>query len=211
MGLPTVFVRFSGCNLRCSWCDTQYAYEEGTDMSVEDVVREITDLKIARICLTGGEPMLQEGVLELIRALEDFHVSIETNGSISVEPLLEFPYLVISMDIKCPSSGMVHSNILGNVSHLRPVDQLKFVIDDEDDYAYAKDIIEKYTPLCPVIFTPVGGTVGLDDRKEAKASLGAEVRALQRLAELVLQDRLDNVRVLPQLHKLIWPDEEKGR
>jgi 7-carboxy-7-deazaguanine synthase len=193
MGLPTVFVRFSGCNLRCEWCDTKYAYDEGEEMDIGRIVEEIRESGIRRVCLTGGEPTLQEEIMDLIKALNGYDISIETNGSKDITPLLEFTDIMISLDIKCPSSGMSHSNILDNIDRLRPTDQLKFVIADEKDYEYAKDILKKHTPLFPVIFTPVGGTEGLDD-----------------LAETVLEDRL-NVRVLPQLHKIIWPEEDRGK
>jgi 7-carboxy-7-deazaguanine synthase len=193
MGLPTVFVRFSGCNLRCEWCDTKYAYEEGEDKDVTQVVSEINALGIKWVCLTGGEPMLQEELTDLIKALNGYDVSIETNGSKDITPLLEFPDLLISLDIKCPSSGMSHSNILDNIDKLRPTDQLKFVIADGKDFEYAKKILQKHTPLFPVIFTPVNGTEGLDE-----------------LAEMVLEAGL-NVRILPQLHKIIWPEESRGR
>ncbi len=137
--------------------------------------------------------MLQEDLLDLIKALDGYDISVETNGSKDITPLLEFSNLLISLDIKCPSSGMSHSNVLDNLDRLRPTDQLKFVIADQKDYEYARGLIEKHTPTFPVIFTPVGGIGGLDE-----------------VAEMVMEDRL-NVRVLPQLHKLIWPNEDRGR
>ncbi len=211
MGIPTTFIRFTGCNLRCVWCDTKYAYDEGEDQSVDDIVNAVSSFGIKRVCLTGGEPLLQKELMELINALVGFEISVETNGSLDISPLLERPGVLISLDIKCPSSEMMDSNLFDNISKLRGSDQMKFVIKDENDYDYAKMILEKYVPQCSIIFTPVGGVDELDDREVAKASSGAEERVLQRLAELVLQDGLTEVRVLPQLHKLIWPNDDRGR
>jgi len=188
IGTPTVFVRTCGCNLECVWCDTVYARkEDGTEMSPSDVLEEVSDYETLFVCLTGGEPLLQEDVFELIDLFlkNSFHVSIETNGSILLEDLPCSDHLLISMDIKCPSSGMSGRMMMENLELLSPADQLKFVVADENDLLYAEKVLKEYQVLCPVIVTPVGG---LD---------------LRPVAEWVLRRKL-RVRVLPQLQKIIW-------
>jgi 7-carboxy-7-deazaguanine synthase len=141
--------------------------------------------------LTGGEPLAQKDALNLIEMVLDkgYHLVLETNGAMPLDDLPCVENLTISMDIKCPSSGESEKMMFENIEILGPTDQLKFVIQDDDDYKYAKEIIEKYSPKCEIIFTPVGG------------------KDLKELAEKVLKERLD-VRVLPQLHKFIWGDED---
>ena len=185
IGVPTYFIRTVGCNLQCLWCDTQYASsEEGKEMSVDELMDIVKDEK--DVCLTGGEPMLQTDTPELLRRLSEAGktVVLETNGSISIKDLT-YDNVIISMDIKCPYSGMHERMDFGNISLLREKDQLKFVISDGVDLEYAIGILEKYKPKCEVIFTPVGG---MD---------------IEPLAEEVVERRID-ARVLPQLHKIIW-------
>ncbi len=190
MGAPTVFVRTVGCNLRCSWCDTGYSFEGGEEMSVDDIAARVGDCR--RACLTGGEPMLQPESPELIRKLvrKGIQVVLETNGSVDLSCVPGHPLVMISMDIKCPSSGMADRMLLSNLDILSQKDQLKFVIKDEDDLDFAVRFVKEHGIRCPVIFGPVGGT----DR-------------LEHLADRVLQEKLD-VRVLPQLHKIIWGDRK---
>jgi len=193
IGTPTVFVRTCGCNLECIWCDTKYAREEeGTEMSPSEVVERVRGFDTPYVCLTGGEPLLQKDMFELVELLlkNSLHVTIETNGSLSLEELPCSDGLLISMDIKCPSSGMSERMMMENLELLSPADQLKFVIADEEDIHFAENVLKKHRVLCPVIMTPVGG---ID---------------LRRLAERVLKKRL-NVRVLPQLQKIIW-GERRG-
>lgn len=192
IGIPTIFIRTTGCNLRCKWCDTKYAYEEGNEMSVEEIVTRVRDFRASYVCVTGGEPLFQKDITKLIQKLSDegYQVSLETNGSKSIEELPCLDFLMISLDIKCPSSGMHEKMEFSNLELLSPNDQLKFIIEDEKDYRYAKDIIIKHNPVCSIIMMPVGG---ID---------------LKNLAEWVLRDKL-KVRVLPQLHKLIW-GEKRG-
>lgn len=192
MGLPTTFVRLSGCNLDCKWCDTRYARDEFTEMSPDRVLEEVKVLGCANVCVTGGEPLCQAETPGLISKLLDsgHRVVLETNGSMSLENVDCSEMLTISMDIKCPASGESGSMDLSNIELLAPDDQLKFVIADRKDYEYARSIIRECAPACAVIMTPVGGT----DLKE--------------LVKWVLKDCLE-VRVLPQLHKLIWGDERK--
>lgn len=190
IGKPTVFIRLTGCNLRCEWCDTKYAFYEGKEMSIEDVIKEAERYKIKRVCITGGEPLLQrDEVMELMDALlsKGYDISIETNGSLSIDGIPEG--VLISMDWKTPSSGESEKMLESNLKLLKEKDQLKFVIADERDYEYAKDFLKSHDVECEVIFQPLGGL------------------NLKWLAERALEDRLD-VRVLPQLHKIIWGGEK---
>jgi len=192
MGTPTTFVRFEGCNLDCAWCDTRYAREGGEEMSVNQVLDRVEAMGAPFVCLTGGEPMLQEGIITLVRELleSEHHVTIETNGTVPLEQLPTSDDILISMDVKCPSSGMSHHLNVENLEFLGPQDQLKFIIADRVDYLYAKKVLREHEVNCPIVMTPVGGT------------------ELKELASWVLADKLW-VRVLPQLHKLIW-GEKRG-
>ena len=190
MGIPTVFVRFTGCNLDCIWCDTEYAKTEGKKYSIGQILAEVDKFKCNQVCITGGEPMYQSETPRLINELlaTGYLVTLETNGSINLEELECSPLLMISMDIKCPSSGQAEKMDFSNIELLGPTDQLKFIISSQEDYAYAKNILIEYQPDCVIIMTPVDGT------------------DLEKLTEWVLKDRID-VRVLPQLHKIIWGDQ----
>ncbi|MEA4977541.1 MAG: radical SAM protein [Methanomassiliicoccaceae archaeon] len=187
MGVPTLFIRTVGCNLDCSWCDTKYAFSGGYDASIGTLAESAAD--ISNICVTGGEPMLQDELPELLDVFlsEGKHVVLETNGSIDVSGLPKDENLMISMDIKCPSSGMTNCMMMSNIAVLGKKDQLKFIISDDADFEFAVDVLKKYTVGTNVIFSPVGG---MD---------------LRPLAEKVLSRKLE-VRVLPQLHKIIWGD-----
>lgn len=205
-GIPMVFVRLSGCNLRCNWCDTKYAYSEGEEFSIEEIVEQIQKFPIKKVCITGGEPMLQEDTPALIKKLIelDYSIYLETNGSISLEQLQQSEGIKISIDIKCPSSGENNKMDYSNLELLRAGDQLKFIIADEVDYNYAKEIVAKCSSTRPfeVIFTPVTWPDDTNDDNKSEFNL-------QKLADRVLNDAL-GVRVLPQLHKLIWPDRTRG-
>jgi 7-carboxy-7-deazaguanine synthase len=191
IGSPTVFIRTSGCPLRCTYCDTTQAYDKGEEMSLEQIMKKVSKLKAKHVCLTGGEPMMQREAPKLVQMLVDegYMVVLETNGAMLLDELPCVETLTISMDIKCPSSGESGKMLFENIELLGPTDQLKLIISDGRDYEYAKEVLRKYAPKCEVIFTPVGGT------------------DLKDLAEKVLKDGLD-VRVLPQLHKIIWGDED---
>lgn len=188
MGLPTVFVRTVGCNLRCSWCDTSYSFEGGTVMTIDEVLAKVGDSRL--VCLTGGEPMLQGDSPELIAKLTDngTRVVLETNGSVDLSSVAHNPMVMLSMDIKCPSSGMSDRMMDSNMSLLTRKDQLKFVVADDSDFDYALSYLEKHPVDTNIVFSPVGGT----DR-------------LEWLVGRLLESRLD-ARVLPQLHKIIWGD-----
>ena len=189
-GLPNIFIRVTGCNLRCSYCDTRYAYEHGKKMSIEDIVDEIQKFPCKHICITGGEPLLQKKILDLINILlkRGYRICLETNGSISIEKLVGKKSLMISLDIKCPSSGMHEKMNFNNLSYLTTDDQLKFVIKNSEDYEYAKAIIKKYKPNSKVFLQPVWDT----NPKE--------------LSSWILNDGL-NVRLGLQLQKIIWGDK----
>ncbi len=187
IGIPMFFIRFTGCNLRCEWCDTQYAFYEGEEMSIGEIVKKVEESGMEWVCLTGGEPLLQEDIYQLVDILlrKGYKVLVETNGSLPVEKLPTEEDLVISLDIKTPSSKMEKAMLFENLEYLGPRDFVKFVIADEKDFEYAKKIIEKYEIEQEIVFQPVWGT------------------ELKWLAERVIQENL-NVRVLPQLHKIIW-------
>ena len=189
MGVPTTFVRTVGCNLRCEWCDTQYSMDGGEEMSLDAIMERIGDVK--HVCVTGGEPMLQPEMPELLRRLvsEGKQVVLETNGSVDLSDVPRDPLMLISMDIKCPSSGMTDRMLYSNLSLLSRKDQLKFIVRDDDDFDFALDVLKRYPVDTNVIFGPVGGTV-----------------KLEWLVDMVLESGVD-ARVLPQLHKIIWGDK----
>ncbi|MBQ7405591.1 MAG: radical SAM protein [Candidatus Methanomethylophilaceae archaeon] len=188
MGMPTVFVRTVGCNLSCSWCDTRYSMEGGVDMSVDEILAEVGETK--HVCVTGGEPMLQPEMPDLLRTLlsNGKHVVLETNGSVDLSEVPSDPSMLISMDIKCPSSGMTDRMLLENLGCLSEKDQLKFIVADDADFDFAVRLLQDNPVKANLIFGPVGGTVHLE-----------------WLVGRVLESGLD-ARVLPQLHKIIWGD-----
>lgn len=191
MGLPNIFIRTTGCNLRCSFCDTTYAYETGEEMSIEEIINRIRKHPCNYVCITGGEPLLQEEIVQLIDVLleKKYVICLETNGSIDIENLVGKKSLLISLDIKCPSSTMHEKMNFNNVSLLTCNDQLKFIIQNREDYEYAKKIIKKYKPQSAIFFQPVWGI------------------NLKELSSWVLNDGLD-VRIGLQLHKIIWGDRK---
>jgi 7-carboxy-7-deazaguanine synthase len=191
IGRPTVFVRLTGCNLRCTWCDTEYAFEEGEEMTVDEVLARVEEYGVKEVCITGGEPLLQDEAIGLMFRLIDrgYHIVLETNGSVNIEEVPAEEEVSIAMDIKCPSSGMVERMLFSNIELLGPGDFLKFVVADEKDYEYAMEILDTYQPECEAVFTPVGGA------------------ELKWLAERLIEDRGRDVRILPQLHKIIWGNE----
>ncbi len=187
IGLPNIFIRTTSCNLRCSFCDTKYAYDDGKEMSVEEIVNIIGKYPCQYVCITGGEPLLQNEILDLINAIlkRNYKISLETNGSMNIENIANKKSLMVSLDIKCPSSNMHEKMVLENISKLSERDQLKIIIQNKSDYNYAKKIIQKYEPICHVFFQPVWGTNQKD------------------LAGWILHDGL-NVKLGLQIHKIIW-------
>ena len=192
IGVPTIFVRLTGCNLRCSWCDTTYAYGEGNKMSVTDIIKKIKEYPTQMICLTGGEPLLQD-CEDLISKLSNmnYFVVIETNGTQDITKYQEFGGVFISMDVKPPSSNTpdfdnCSKTNWNNLGALRATDQVKFIIDDIKDYDFAKNVLSMHKPKSIVYFNPKGGVNG------------------KKLAKWLLRDKLPNVRLGIQLHKLLW-------
>jgi len=187
VGVPSIFLRLTGCNLRCSFCDTTYAYEQGTEMSIQEILDEINKFACTYVCLTGGEPLLQKDAPKLIEHLlqKNYKICLETNGSISIKKFVGKKSLMISLDIKCPSSGSHEQMNMKNISYLSKKDQLKFIIKNKEDYDYAKKILKKYNPPCTVFFQPVWGTNP------------------KKLASWILNDGVP-VRLALQLHKIIW-------
>ncbi|MEM2938374.1 MAG: radical SAM protein [Thermoplasmata archaeon] len=190
IGIPMVFVRFTGCNLRCSWCDTKYAWEEGKEMKIDEILAEIKKYKTNWVCITGGEPLLQEDIYKFIDRLLNmgYKILLETNGSITLENLPCEDNLIVDMDIKTPSSGMSKFMDLSNLEILGPKDTVKFVIANQEDYAFFKEFIKNNEIKGEIILQPEGN------------------KNLKWLVEKVLEDQL-NVRVLPQLHKIVWGDK----
>ena len=217
VGLPTVFVRLYGCNLRCRWCDSMHAVEGGefTRATVDDVAQRIRELAdsgehagIRNVCWTGGEPLLQgESIAAAIRRLPDpFVHSFETDGEIDLQP---FNTLVAEerdsgrlryvMDVKCPGSGMKADKAYANLALLRKQDEVKFVLQNRDDYDFARRVLTTHgAKVGTVLFSPVVAA------HQASKSLGPA-----QLAEWILEDRLP-VRLQVQLHKLIWPGRDRG-
>jgi len=195
-GLPCTFIRLAGCNLRCSYCDTNYAYYNGEEISDEDIIAKVEEYGVKCVEFTGGEPLLQEETPRLLKILLDkgYDVLVETNGSICIGCLDK--RLNIIMDYKTPKSGMSERMRPKNFDFLKPTDQIKFVLMDESDYTWAKDIIKENK---------------LTERFENILMAPAyEELSPKALVTWVLQDNL-NVRVQLQIHKYIWaPDEREG-
>jgi 7-carboxy-7-deazaguanine synthase len=201
-GVPFVFIRLTGCNLRCTYCDSAYAFKGGTKMSIEEVLKKISPYKTKHVLLTGGEPLLQRGTLELIRALKknNYTISIETHGEVSIEAAA--PHARIVMDIKTPSSGMSRGGFLANLPFLKESDEVKFVIASEQDYEWAKEwVVQKRIPTREILFSPAVPALGMPGEFQGIST--------KWLAERILADQLP-VRMQIQLHKLIWGADRKG-
>ena len=190
VGWPTVFVRLTGCPLRCHYCDSEYAFSGGQWYSFEDLLANIRQYQVNRVCVTGGEPLAQKSVHAFLTLLCDqgFQVSLETSGALSIKEVDRRVEKVV--DIKTPSSGEVDKNHLLNLEYLQKKDQLKFVISDDKDYQWAKSFIKQHhcESLCTLLFSPAW-----------------QVMPDKELAEKILQDKL-NVRFQIQLHKYLWGD-----
>lgn len=189
-GFPTVFVRLTGCPLRCRYCDTTYAFHGGTWYSLEQVLAEVATYAAHYVCVTGGEPLAQPNCRKLLQVLCDagYDVSLETSGALSLADI--DPRVTVVMDIKTPGSGEMARNRTDNIELLKPIDQVKFVICDRSDYEWSKACCDRHglTGRCAVLFSPSQGQ--LDARE---------------LAEWILADRLQ-VRFQMQLHKYLWGD-----
>jgi len=192
VGIPTVFVRLTGCPLRCNYCDTAYAFKGNNPLSIQHILDEIAQYNTQYVCVTGGEPMAQSNCLKLLDALidNDYKVSMETSGSIDIAPVNSKVSIV--MDIKTPSSTEEHQNIYENLSILKNKDQLKFVIASRSDFDWCTKILENHEVESEVLFSPVYESL----------------RPVE-LADWILEKKL-NVRLQVQLHKILWGDQ-KGK
>jgi 7-carboxy-7-deazaguanine synthase len=193
-GFPCVFVRLTACNLRCTWCDSEYSFYEGTRMSVAELLERVEAFGCRLVELTGGEPLLQEGALELMAVLCDrgYDVMLETGGALSIAPV--DPRVRRIVDIKCPGSGMSDRNFWGNIAELKQTDELKFVLRDRADFDWAVARISEHglEGRCPLLFSPVFG----------------ELEPVT-LAGWILESRIP-VRLQLQLHKFIWEPSTRG-
>ncbi len=218
-GLPCVFVRLTACDLRCSYCDTAYAFTEGKKKSLDEVRAEVNRLalpflnsKLPLVELTGGEPLLQKNSLPLMRHLCDdgFTVLIETSGAHDIATI--DPRVRRIMDLKCPSSGEVRRNRWDNLTHLKATDEIKFVIGTVEDYEWAKQQVaaHKLDAICPLLMSWVH-PLRPDQQHKALKLVPAGQTPITRLAlvERIIADALP-VRFQAQLHKLIWPPEQRG-
>lgn len=190
IGLPTVFVRLTGCPLRCVWCDTEYAFTGGVTRNIDELVAEIVALKVPVVCVTGGEPLAQKGCRDLLRRLCDagLSVSLETSGALDISRI--DPRVSRIMDLKAPGSGECDRNRLENIPLLSAHDEIKFVLADETDYEWARSMLDQHqlANRCTVLMSPVHGSLSPTE-----------------LAEWIVRDQLP-VRFQLQLHKLLWAD-----
>ena len=187
-GLPTVFIRLTGCPLRCRWCDTPYSFQGGETVTLNSILTRVAEYGVSTVCVTGGEPLAQKNCLTLLSALCDagYSVSLETSGALDVG--MVDPRVSRIVDIKPPESGEEARNRWENIAHLTPRDEIKFVLASRADYEWAREVMrsQKLDQVCPLLLSPVQG----------------ELPPAQ-LAEWVLADRLP-VRMQVQLHKILW-------
>jgi len=191
-GLPTIFIRLTGCPLRCSYCDTEYAFTGGTLYSFDALLEQLQQYPIKRICVTGGEPLAQVAVFPFMNLLvaNGYELSLETSGSLSIEPVHEQVNVVL--DFKTPDSAEADKNYWANVALLKPTDQVKFVIQSHSDYEWCKEVIESHNLIqLSNVLMSASSTGGL---------------SAKHLAELIIKDGLD-VRFQMQLHKILWGDK----
>jgi 7-carboxy-7-deazaguanine synthase len=194
VGVPTVFIRLTGCPLRCHYCDTAYAFTGGSKLTVQQILEQVQAYNTRYVTVTGGEPLAQPGCLDLMSKLLDrgYQVSLETSGALDVSGV--DGRVVKVMDLKTPSSGEMHRNLYSNLGFLSSHDQIKFVIGNLDDYAWSKQQLTEHDLLsrCEILFSPV-----------------AETMPAKTLAESILADQLP-VRFQIQLHKYLW-DDARGK
>jgi len=193
-GCPCIFIRLTYCNLRCTYCDTEYAFYDGKDMEITDIISEIKRWDCNLVEVTGGEPLFQDECIDLLNELvnSNYEVMLETGGSLSIS---DVPKKVVKIvDFKCPSSGMVKKNLWSIVDDLQAHDEVKFVIGNREDFDWAKDRITEYSmdKICTLLFSPTFGEINP-----------------QQIVEWILAENLP-VRMQLQMHKMIWSPEEKG-
>jgi 7-carboxy-7-deazaguanine synthase len=193
-GLPCVFIRLTGCNLRCSWCDTAYAFHDGENLTLEETLKKVEAFKLPLVEITGGEPLMQEDVYPLMQALlkNGYQVMLETGGSLPIDKVPE--KIIKILDLKCPGSGEEKKNHLENLKFLSPHDEIKFVLLDRADYEWSRNLMQKYdlASTAQILFSPVYDKLALKD-----------------LSQWILEDRLP-VRLQTQLHKVIWSKDAIG-
>jgi 7-carboxy-7-deazaguanine synthase len=225
-GLPCIFIRLTACNLRCSYCDTAYAFKEGQKRSFDAILSEVDRLslpyqsspplpssgRLPLIEFTGGEPLLQHNSADLMKLLCDrgFTVLVETSGALAISQL--DPRIRRIMDLKCPSSGEVEQNRWENLSHLQPTDEIKFVIGTREDYQWAQTVIRErqLQDVCPLLFSWVQPLAPEQQHPSLKpVPQGLSPITRQELAEAVIADALP-VRFQVQLHKILWSPQQRG-
>jgi 7-carboxy-7-deazaguanine synthase len=225
-GLPCIFVRLTACDLRCSYCDTAYAFSEGKKMRLQEIQAKVRELaapfetvspvtrhfSLPLVELTGGEPLLQKNALPLMKSLCDdgFTVLLETSGAHDISPV--DPRVHRIMDLKCPGSGEVERNLRENLKHLKATDEIKFVIGTAEDYEWARQQIAKHKldAICPLLFSWVHPLLpAQQDKSLKKVPAGQTPMSRQQLAEKIIADALP-VRFQVQMHKAIWPPEQRG-
>jgi 7-carboxy-7-deazaguanine synthase len=188
IGLPTVFVRLTGCPMRCVYCDTEYAFSGGGNMTLDEILARVAGYGTRYVTVTGGEPLAQKACFDLLRMLCDagYEVSLETGGAIDTTDV--DTRVAVILDVKTPGSGEMANNVWSNLEHLKPQDEVKFVLCDRQDYEWAKQILTErgIADQCSVLFSPVYSQVNPTE-----------------LADWILQDRLP-VRMQVQLHKILW-------
>ena len=194
-GLPCIFVRLAGCNLRCDYCDTTYSYESDINLSIDDIIAKVKEYDPVKLVeVTGGEPLLQPEVYQLLELLHEnsYTILLETNGSISLKDVPS--YVIKIVDVKCPGSGEENSFLLENLEYInKEKDEIKFVLTDNFDYNWAKNFVNKYKlNNYKILFSPVSAEIDSQD-----------------LAKWIIEDRL-NVRMQLQLHKIIWDKDKRG-
>ena len=193
-GLLCVFIRLTGCNIRCDYCDTEYAFYDGENLKIEEVIKKVKSYNCKLVELTGGEPLLQKESFDLIKSLSDegFEVLIETNGSVDISGVDKRAKII--MDLKGPSSKMTDKNLLENINFLKKEDEVKFVIADREDFDWSKKLIKDYelNKKAIILFSPSYGNI-----------------KNEKLVEWILEDNLD-VRFQIQMHKYIWDPEKRG-
>jgi 7-carboxy-7-deazaguanine synthase len=192
VGLPTVFVRLTGCPLRCTWCDTEYAFSGGKWIDIDTIIEQVKSYGTPNVCVTGGEPLSQKRCIKLLNQLTDngFNVSLETSGALSLANVND--KVTIIMDLKAPGSGEESKNLYKNINYIDSKDQIKFVIKDRTDYHWTQNIINRYNLIdkCEILLSPVAGEINPTD-----------------LAQWILDDKM-LVRFQLQLHKILWQDAQ---
>jgi len=195
-GHPCTFIRTTGCPLRCRWCDTTYSFKDGQSMTIDQIVEEVAKHNIDIVELTGGEPLAEKNTLPLMNRLleKGYHVLIETSGHLPIKEIDKRVHII--MDVKCPGSNMVHKNALDNLNHLKPSDEVKFVLSSKDDFEWARNFIESnnLTRKAQLSLSPAWGLV-----------------KPHKLVEWMLDSQPEmKVRLNLQIHKYIWSPKLKG-